>query len=130
LCGTIVETTDFLAGENKAQENKDWKKRIASGFISLPGREAEYGTTCSGLVHWCVCTLAAAGTCRTNLASYSVGVQSSTQAAAHTLEGKALEFSSQRKRQQERTYHPNNHTRVQTQGLSQSSSALLPPLVC
>ena len=87
---------------------------------------------CSGLVHLCgcVCTRAAAGMCRTHLASYSVGVQFSTQAAAHTCQVKALEFSSQRKRQQERAYHPNNHTRVQTQGLSQSSSALLPPLGC
>jgi len=49
--------------------------------------------------------------------------------AAHTLQVTALEFSSQRKRQQERGYHPNTHTRVQTQGLSQSSSALLPPLL-
>ena len=52
----------------------------------------------------------ATGTCRTHLASYSDGVRFSTQ------------------RQQERAYHPNNNTRVQTQGLSQSSSALLPPL--
>ena len=29
-----------------------------------------------------------------------------------------------------RVYHPNNHTRVQKQGLSQSSSALSPPLDC
>jgi len=29
-----------------------------------------------------------------------------------------------------RAFHPNNYTRVQTQGLSQSSSALLPPLGC
>jgi len=42
--------------------------------------------------------------------------------AAHTLQVTAIEFSSQR------AYHLNNNTRVQTQGLSQSSSALLPPL--
>jgi len=66
------------------------------------------------MVHWVATaqikrlhasTQAAAGTCHTHLASYSDGVQ-----------------------QQERAYYPNNNTRVRTQGLSQSSSALLPPL--
>jgi len=52
------------------------------------------------------------------------------EVAAHTLQVTALDFSSRRKRQQERAYHPNNHARIQTQGLSQSSSALLPPLDC
>jgi len=49
--------------------------------------------------------------------------------AAHTLQVTALEFSSH-PRQQERAYHPNYYTRVQTQGLSQSSSALLPQRDC
>jgi len=53
------------------------------------------------------------------------------QERAHTFHVTALGFSSQRKRQQERrAYHPNNYTRVQTQGLSQSSSALLSRLAC
>ena len=48
---------------------------------------------------------------------------------AHTLQVTALKFSSQRKRHQKRAYHLNNHIQSQTQGPSQSSSALLPLLV-
>jgi len=82
---------------------------ICSNPVSVPH-------DCSGLVHWrdCVCTRQ----CKQQ------------QERAHTFQVTALEFSSQRKRQQERAYHPNNHTRVQTQGLSQSSSAQLPRLAC
>jgi len=71
---------------------------------------------CSGFVHWCGCV------CTRQR-------KRQQERATHTLQVTALEFSSQRKRQQESTYHPNNRTRVQTQGLSRSSSALLPPCV-
>jgi len=86
----------FWRGKTKPRKERI-EKKFASGFITLPGREVEYGTTSSGLVHWCV-DASGNRNCLTHLASYSVGVQSSTQAAVHTLEVKALEFSSQRKR--------------------------------
>jgi len=70
----------FWRGKTKPRKERI-EKKFASGFITLPGREVEYGTTSSGLVHWCVCTLAATGI------------------ASHTLQVTALEFSPQRKRQ-------------------------------
>jgi len=89
----------------KARIRTTWLLRV--GTLGGNSADGTLGGNSANQASLHASTQAAAGTCRTHLASYSVGVQLLTQAAAGTY------------------YHPNIHTRVQTQGLFQSSSALV-----
>jgi len=94
------------------------------------GKKVMYVSICVcvyAYVGMCLCVWTSAPACA--LCACTRQRKQQQERAAHTLQVTALEFSSH-PRQQERAYHPNNHTQVQTQGRSQSTSALLPPLDC
>ena len=94
------------------------------------GKKIMYVSICVcvyAFVGMCLCVWTSAPACA--LCACTRQRKQQQERTAHTLQVTALEFISH-SRQQERAYHPNNHTRVQTQGLSQSSSVLLPPHDC